>query len=867
MHLHRLTSFVVLLLARQLLMAATSHAGVTQDTHDIIPAPVHIEAGEGYFQLNAATRIHYDPTLKEGKKLTDYCRTELSKSTGFPLETHSMQKPADDENALIFSLAGSADELGKEGYALAVSPRNIRIKAADEAGWFYGFQTLRQLLPVQIYSATPVSNVEWKVPSVIVQDHPRFGWRGFMLDVSRNFFDKDTLKKLIDSLAMHKLNILHLHLTDYQAWRLKIEKYPALTSPGVTKARYYKGPYQTFLAKDDIHEIVNYAKARHITIVPEIDMPGHASAAITAYPEFGDGGGAFNPGKEGTYEFLEDVLTEVMDMFPAPYLHIGADEVQGRHHWAKLPEVKSLMKKHGFETYHEVEAYFDKRITDFIIKKGRIPCGWDEVSEFDVNREFVAFWWRSWKKGTLENAVKKGYRVVACPGSHAYFDFGQERGERGQPHATANSTRRVYNWEPVPDQFSEKGAKQILGVQANLWTPFVDSDRRLQYMIFPRISALAEVAWCPKGTRDDYAEFSKRVDRQIARYEQMGFYYRKNVENTRIGEWKPGKGKGGLEPVTVDVTPYIREAQTIGILFYLEKDLTAYDKIKTVELLENDQVISSSERLYFFSAEMFRNHVYTLDVKTYRKGATYSVRAVPKPGQHFDAVIYLRPFVQPETYQAVVRWKYWPSNIATLMNLNADQPLPPGENMLRNSSFEEDISAPFIDFWYMAYPDNAVLDDKVAKDGERSVCLKPTRYDRGITYKYVTNLEKEREYTFSIWAKAEKLDSLLLVYAGPQSSYPKGLCKQFKIGTDWQRLSWSFTIPADMEAERNRFQIGLMNPEFYYPEWDKGTLHKERSTRRGEGEEQIAVSPKGNIWLDAAQLEKGAEATPYVTTE
>lgn len=858
--------------AVQLLMTANAGAGVTPVTPSIIPAPAQIKTGAGCFTLNAATRIVFDSALKDGQELADYCRAELSRSTGLPLETQAIKKPGEEKNALIFALAGSTNEFGQEGYALEVSPRRIIVKAAGAAGCFYGFQTLRQLLPVQIYSTNRVSGVEWKAPAVTVTDQPRFGWRGFMLDVARYYFDKDTLKKLIDGLAVHKLNILHLHLTEHGAWRLAIDKYPGLTSSNVTTAAYYKGPYQPFYTKEDIREIVAYARVRQITIVPEIDMPGHASAAVTAYPEFGTGG-LFNPGKEGTYVFLKDILNEVMELFPSPYIHLGGDEVESQR-WGNVPEVQALMEKRGLKNVYAVEGYFDRQMTDFIVGKGKIPCGWQEISKFDVNRGFIAFYWiGSRQQEMIKKAVEKGYRVVACPQVPAYFNYGQERGERGHPDPwPAVGIRGVYDWEPVPAQFSENEAKQILGVQACLWTDVFDRDgpdqyKRVEYMTFPRISALAEVAWVPKGTRNDYTEFSQRVDRQIERYRQMGFYYRKPVENIKIGAWSPGKEKSELDPLTVDITPHIQEAQNIGVVFYLEDDPTPWDKIKTVELLENDQVMASSRRHYFTSLERFKNHIYTFDVKTYQKGATYRIRAVARPGQHFEAVVFLRPFVQPETYDDAqgYKWTRWSDNDMIIQNLNSDQPLPPSANMLRNSSFEEDISTPFIDFWPALWPELAVLEETVAKDGKCAVCLnQPIGYARGITYRYVTNIEKGRGYTFSIWAKAEKPDSLLLGFVGPESKHPRGICKMFRVGSDWQRLIWSFSLPADLEAKDNRFQIGLMNPEFYYPEWNTGTLNQPRSMDLGKEEGQIVVSPKnGRIWLDAAQLEVGGTATPY----
>ncbi|MBI3947207.1 MAG: family 20 glycosylhydrolase [Armatimonadetes bacterium] len=847
--------------------AAGSAGGAVPDAPAIIPAPVHSEAGEGVFEFNAATRIVYNVAMKGGRELAEYCQAELSRSTGLPLAVAATKDPRDDENALVLSLAAAGEDQGPEGYSLVVSPRSIRIAASAGAGCFYGFQTLRQLLPDAIYSSGKVAGVAWRVPAITVTDRPRFGWRGFMLDVARRFSDKATVKRLIDALAVHKLNSLHLHLTDNDAWRVVIDKYPELTSPRVTAAGSYKGPDKPFFSKEDVREIVAYAKARYITVVPEIEMPGHARAAVSAYPEFGDGRNTFNPAVEGTYAFLDDCLTEVMELFDTPYVHMGADEVQGRHSWDKVPAVDAMMRERGFQTHQEVEAYFDRRMADLIIAKGGVPCGWDEATEYDLDRRFIAFWWRNWSPGKLEAAVKKGHRIVACPANPMYIASPQERGEHGSHwYGEANTARRVYEWEPVPDAFSESEAKQILGVEACLWTAIMKTDAWLEYKTFPVIAALAEVAWIPKGSRDDYPAFRARVERQVARYERMGFYYRRPVENVQVAQWSVGEGAGGGAPLLVDLTPHIREAQQIGIVFFLEKDATPYDKIQTVELLDNDRVIASSSRIYNYNGEMLKTHIYALDVKEYRPDASYRLRAVPRPGMRFDAVVYLRPFVQPETYLENPPWPCWPARYGSLLNVTADPPQPPGANLLRNSSFEEDLTAPYIDYWFMAERGYATLDDQVAKEGARSVCLKPNRYDRGITYQYLTNLEKGREYAFSVWARAEKPDSLLLVSVAPEWREPNGLGKMFRVGTDWERLVWTFTVPADVQTlrDRNRFTLGLMNPEFYYPEWTTGRLNRARGGSPEDRAEQIVVSPKnGLIWLDAAQLELGSAPTVY----
>lgn len=830
------------------------------ERYDIIPAPAELEPQQGAFIFDDGTRLLHDSAA--GKALAEYCRDELTRSTGLPLPVDRATGRADANNALLFCADSPAQDVPPEGYRITVTPSCIRVTGADPAGCFYGFQTLRQLMPPQIYSLQPVTGMVWSVPAVRIQDQPRFRWRGFMLDVSRNFFDVPTLKRVMDSLAMHKLNVFHLHLTDIQAWRLEIEAYPELTSPAATRARYYKGEHKPYFTRRDVEDILAYARARHITVVPEIDMPGHAGAAVDVYPELGDGHNTFNPGKKETYTFLQNVLLEVMDMFPAPYVHIGADEVRGRHHWADLPAVEALMKERDFESFDEVEAYFDRRMTDFIAAHGKVPCGWDEVAAFDVTPEFIAFWWR--RREDLDVAVKKGYRVVACPYEYTYFNRPPQMAEHGLGPSVI-TTRKVYEWEPVQAWFTREQENQVLGVQACLWTPCVGTLNQLFYMIHPRLAALAEVAWTARDSRHDITAFRRRVDTQIERYDRAGMYCRRPMDNLRVADWQPND-KGVLPPLELDLTSYVHGPQDMGLVFYLDKGDTPYDKIESVELLADGKVAASPQRLYFRTADKFHTHVYLLDFSTFREGTTYRLRAVPEEGESFQATVYVRPFAQPESYCGPgIPWTYWPSRDGTVINTEQDRPLPPGENMLRNSSFEEDRSIPFIDYWYMAYAGNAELDDTAAKHGERSVRLEPERFNRDITYKYITNLENGKPYTFSIWAKSDRPGSLLLAHVGPEASHPAGLCTRWEVGTEWQRFIWTFTLPADMKTRRNRYQLGLMNPAFYYPEWKSGMLDQgPRPTRRREDADQIVIDPpNGVIWLDAAQLEAGRSATDY----
>ena len=424
----------------------------------------------------------------------------------------------------------------KESYRLSVTRERIVISALHPAGLSHGVQTLLQLLPPEIYAPAttgPLSGA-LSIPLVEISDRPRFAWRGLMIDVSRHFFSKEQLKKTIDAMAMHKLNVLHLHLTDDPGWRIDINRYPALVDVGaIGDYSNPKGPGRLYFSKDDMREIINHAERHHIMVVPEIDMPGHAAAAARAYPEFFDGDKTFNPGNEATYEFVTNVLSEIMELFPSPYIHFGGDEVRN-HRWAELPEIRTLMEKHGYTSLREVEGHFDRFVADYIASRGRTPIGWDEIVEFDVNADTVVQWWLHLRPEVLDRAVEKGHRVIISPTNYLYFDYPNDVGEPGAPWEGndngPNSFELIHQWEPVPETFTRKEEALVLGLQANLWTEFITTNAYYEYMIFPRLSALAEIAWSPKGEKD-LDDFTRRLSTQTRRYAAMGLNYRE------FGEW------------------------------------------------------------------------------------------------------------------------------------------------------------------------------------------------------------------------------------------------------------------------------------------------------------------------------------------
>ncbi|MFY9151859.1 MAG: family 20 glycosylhydrolase [Prolixibacteraceae bacterium] len=444
--------------------------------------------------------------------------------------------------------------LGPEAYSLDVSSKRIEIKAAQPAGYFYAMQTLRQLLPPEIENSQVSEKMKWLVPSVRITDHPAFAWRGFMLDVSRHFFPKEDVFRLIDNLAFHKINTLHLHLVDDQGWRIEIKKYPRLTEVGAWRVDREDQPWNSrlkqeagehasyggFYTQEDIREIVAYAQNRFITIVPEIEMPAHVASALAAYPQYSCTGGPFTvppggvwpitniycAGNDSTFLFLEDILSEVIDLFPSKYIHIGGDEAT-KTEWEKCPKCKKRIKTEGLKSMEELQSYFIKRIEKFIHSKGRILLGWDEILEGGLPAEATVMSWRGIQGGI--EAANLGHDVVMSPNSFWYFDYYQGPSDQ-EPPAIGGflPLSKVYGFNPVPEELNPEAAKHILGGQANLWTEYVPGIKHAEYMIFPRIAALSEVLWSPRETHN-WSGFSHRIQRLMQRYDLMGINYSKSA--------------------------------------------------------------------------------------------------------------------------------------------------------------------------------------------------------------------------------------------------------------------------------------------------------------------------------------------------
>lgn len=523
----------------------------------IIPQPVKLKPGKDSFKLDKTTVIV--AMNKADQASAAYLSNYLQKY--YQLKLNIVSKPP-KTNYIGLSTWNDDHINAKEAYQLIVDPKFITITANNHAGTFYGIQSLIQLLPIE--QQTTNNKQRLKLPAVLVEDEPRFSYRGIHLDVCRHFFPVSFIKQYIDYLALHKFNTFHWHLTDDQGWRIDIKKYPKLTSVGGwrngTIIGRYPGKgndsirYGGFYTQEEIKEVVKYAASRFITVIPEIEMPGHASAAIAAYPElscfpgedtkvakgtawagptkgkqvqqaWGVFDDIFCAGNDNTFKFLEGVLDEVVPLFASKYIHIGGDEAP-KTHWKRCPKCQQRIKDLGLKDEHGLQSYFIQRIEKYLNSKGKQIIGWDEILEGGLAPNATVMSWQG-EKGGIE-AAKENHDVVMTPGNWCYFDHSQSRNEDSVTFGGYTPIEEVYSYDPVPKQLNEEQAKHILGVQANLWTEYIKNTRKIEYQLFPRIAAMSEVAWTMKEKKDS-ADFEKRLMRQFKRYEMWKVNYSKAI--------------------------------------------------------------------------------------------------------------------------------------------------------------------------------------------------------------------------------------------------------------------------------------------------------------------------------------------------
>jgi hexosaminidase len=512
-------------------------------TISVIPQPVKVTERSGRFTLTSRTGVWTDAAAAAiGRQFAGY----VEPATGFALRMRSGGSPP--ASGIVFRIDPSLKRLGPEGYLLDVRPAHIVARAPERAGLFYAVQTLRQLLPPQIFREAPVADVAWTIPAVTIEDYPRFGWRGAHLDVGRHFMPKEFVKKYIDLIALHKLNTFHWHLTEDQGWRLEIKQYPKLTEIGAwrketivgrnrrdAQAQFDGKRHGGFYTQDDAREIVAYAKARFVTVVPEIEMPGHAMAAIAAYPELGLGDpvevgtrwGVFADilnAEPSTVTFMQNVLTEVMAIFPGRYIHVGGDEAD-KAKWKTNAQIQARIKELGAGDEHGLQSWFIRQMDGFLTKHGRRLVGWDEILEGGLAENAVVMSWRG-TKGGIE-AARAGHDVVMAPTSNTYLDYAQSKDLAREPvgQSAVLPIETVYAYEPVPEELEPQFAKHVLGAQAQVWTEYMATPKDVEYMAYPRLSALAEVVWTPKE-RKDYAGFTTRLASHADRLRALDVNFR-----------------------------------------------------------------------------------------------------------------------------------------------------------------------------------------------------------------------------------------------------------------------------------------------------------------------------------------------------
>lgn len=515
----------------------------TQGDYAIVPLPMEVSPqGSAPFVLKPSTSISYPEGNKKIEQTARFLASYIKDATGYEPNVTT------ETSGKGIHLSIASDIENPEGYRLLVSENGIEIAGASEAGIFYGVQTLRKSLPAE------AQGMDIELPSVSINDSPRFKYRGMMLDVARHFFTADSVKQYIDILALHNMNTLHWHLSDDQGWRIEIKKYPELTEIGSKRTetvigrnsgKYDGQPYGGFYTQDEVRDIIAYAQDRFITIIPEIDLPGHQQAALTAYPELGCTGGPYEvwrewgisenvmcAGNEKSMQFLQDVLSEIIDLFPSEYIHVGGDECP-KIRWKSCPKCQKRIQAEGIkgDKKHSAEEYLQSSVISqmekFVESKGRHIIGWDEILEGGLAPNATVMSWRGMAGGV--EAAKQKHNVIMAPNTHVYFDYYQSTDTENEPLAIGGYVplERVYSLEPTAG-IPEEDKKYVIGAQANLWTEYIPNFRQVEYMVMPRMAALAEVQWTdPK--QKNYQNFLQRLVRLTALYDQQGYNYAKNI--------------------------------------------------------------------------------------------------------------------------------------------------------------------------------------------------------------------------------------------------------------------------------------------------------------------------------------------------
>jgi hexosaminidase len=540
--------FKLFFLAVAAIIAVSCNFERGEADYDVVPLPQSItHLGGEPFVLNSKTKIVYDANEPQMERNAAFLSEYIKQITGLKLK----YEPADGsnfDNNIVISLTAEDFIKGDEGYMISIGKEGIALVGKSPAGVFYGIQTLRKALPIGKFGTV-------ELPNASINDAPLFGYRGMHLDVSRHFFDKEFVKRYIDIIALHNINTFHWHLTDDQGWRVEIKKYPKLTEIGSMRSHTVVGkdfessdetPHGGFYTQEDIKEVVAYAAERYITIIPEIDLPGHMLAALASYPELGCTGEQYEvwprwgitekvlcPGKDGTVQFLKDVMDEIMELFPSEYIHIGGDECP-KDHWKVCPDCQARIKaeklfaKDGHTAEQRLQSWLTSEIEKYINDHGRRIIGWDEILEGGLAPNATVMSWRGITGGVT--AANMGHDVIMVPYSHFYFDYYQSEDRDNEPLAIGGfiPVEKVYEFNPFPEEVDPSLHGHILGVQANVWCEYIKTTDHVEYMALPRMAALSEVQWRPAEVRD-YEDFLDRMEHHLALYDHLGYNYAKHI--------------------------------------------------------------------------------------------------------------------------------------------------------------------------------------------------------------------------------------------------------------------------------------------------------------------------------------------------
>ncbi|MCB9300494.1 MAG: family 20 glycosylhydrolase [Lewinellaceae bacterium] len=551
--------FFLFILTTVINMSCQDKPEETVNTYAILPQPATLKPLPGQCRLDADYQITYQGAGPEWALAGNYLAALLRPATGFDWPV-SAQGPSEKSIALVEDEAIT----NPEAYRLRITPDGITIQAGSPAGAFYAVQSLRQLLPPALEKKALASDVQWMAPCVEIEDEPRFAYRGMHLDVGRHFFPPDFIKQYIDLLAMHKMNRFHWHLTEDQGWRIEIKRYPKLQEIAAYRKETMIGHYTDqprrfdgqryggYYTQEEVKDIVAYARDRFVTIIPEIEMPGHSLAALSAYPELACTTGPFDAAttwgvfedvyctKDTTFTFLENVLSEVMELFPSHYIHIGGDECP-KVRWKSCPDCQRRIKEEGLKDEHQLQSYFITRIERFINSKGRDIIGWDEILEGGLAPNATVMSWRGTEGGIA--AARQGHDVIMTPTAYCYLDYYQSLSDE-EPLAIGGylPLENVYRYEPMSDELTAEEARHILGAQGNVWTEYIADGKKVEYMAYPRAIALAELTWSPKDKRD-YEDFVRRLAHHTQRLDALGVSYGKHAFGVRIAT-APAEGGG-----------------------------------------------------------------------------------------------------------------------------------------------------------------------------------------------------------------------------------------------------------------------------------------------------------------------------------